>query len=691
MKSYFLLVMLLCLSSLSLCVGAQDEPAKATEPKLNSELELETVTVTAPKEPANKVNTNKLLSVPGADNDPLQAISALPGVTFSPTGGRDPAVRGSSPEDNLYEIDFMPVGYIFHSDGSSVLTDNNIDLFTLDTAAFNAQYNNATGGVIDVRTRSPYYDDSRVVLDLGLLKTGVFVEAPLSEKQAVYFSFRRSLIQYYLQLLFGDDEDFAFTTFPNYYDYQGKYEYKISDTQSVQVNLIGSNDEASIFFKEDSERSKQEPELVGNFGFRQTYHSQSIIWKKLYASGSEQRLGGSHLVEKIKLKLGANNHLDALNHGYHIKGQFTHPLGLSHELQWGMHIQQNNMQYTSAFALPPVDDFSPPKKFSDSQESINADAQLKIHRYNFNIGDALMLTHAWTLTPALAFAYDDLTKQRFIEPRINSRFSLSERWAITTAYGQHHQFKNFFTYSEGFGNPNLKQETATHYELGLEHNLSEFWFWKVEAYYKQLNNLTTARLEQSFYSGLTLAQYLQLPRYTNDAKGQAWGVELFINKTTSDNWYAWLSLAYSRTERTHLITHKHFRYQTDQPLIMNLVAQYRLPSNWQLGFKWRLQSGQLVTPVVTAKKGLNSKYPDIYTPIYGELNSLRLPFYSKVDVRMQKDYRLSGWDLSLYVDLINALFSQNVIGYAYEGEDYSRRTDVKDFPTYISFGLKATF
>ncbi len=661
------------------------------EPQKAEKFKLETVTVSAPKDIANRIGSEKLLSVPGAGNDPLQAITSLPGVSFTRAGRNRPAVRGSSPDDNLYLIDFMPVGYVFHSDGSSVITDNNIEQFTLDTAAFAAQYNDATGALIAVDTRAPYNDMPQVVLDLGLLKTGIFIEAPLNAKHSVYFSARRSLIQYYLKALFKGNDDFKFTTFPNYYDYQGKYAYQVNDLESISLNLIGANDEASIFFKEGSDKHKQDPELVGDFGFKRHYHSQSIIWDKFYTSGLTHKIGFSQLLEKFQFQLGVNNKLNANSRSYYAKSQFNYPLNTSHELQWGINLEQNNVHYQSALSVNPSDEFSPPQKLSDSEETINANHNTQINTLSANFGDKIQLFTLFSSTFAVALATDDYSRQTFIEPRIKSRYQLSSTWAITGAYGEHHQYKNFYAYSKGFGNPKLKQEQAQHYELGLENQLNDNWFWKVEVYYKELSKLITARLPSSFYPNLSDADYLQLPRYSNDAKGKAYGAELFINRLNQTNWYGWLSLAYSHSKRTHLLTQKTFRYNTDQPWILNLVANYRLENNWQLGLKWRLQSGQLVTPVIDAKKGLNSQYPDVYTPIYAELNSQRLPFYSKVDVRAQKAFRFQHWQLDMYVDVLNALFTKNVIGYAYEGEDYSIRKEVKDFPTYVAFGLKATF
>ena len=66
-------------------------------------------------------DAEKLINMPGALGDPLRAVYALPGVVAAGGSMGEPAVRGSSPDDNYFEVDFMPAGYIFHDFGSQYL------------------------------------------------------------------------------------------------------------------------------------------------------------------------------------------------------------------------------------------------------------------------------------------------------------------------------------------------------------------------------------------------------------------------------------------------------------------------------------------------------------------------------------------------------------------------------------------
>ena len=177
------------------------------------------------------------------------------------------------------------------------------------------------------------------------------------------------------------------------------------------------------------------------------------------------------------------------------------------------------------------------------------------------------------------------------------------------------------------------------------------------------------------------------PRYTNDADGDAYGFELFLNKSFSEGWYGWVSAAYSETRRRNKLTGEDFKYNYDQPWIVNLVSNHELNQDWTLGFKWRYQSGQLITPVVSAAQ-TNVDNPDKYVPVYGDLNSRRLPDIHKLDIRLDRNYQYKKWNMDLYVEVLNVYNQANVSGYKYN-EDYTDKEDITGLPTIVSFGIKA--
>lgn len=656
-----------------------------------SNVELDTVTVESKEESASEVTVDKLLKVPGSGNDPLRAIGSLPGVTFASGPRAAPAVRGSSPADNRYLIDFMPVGYIFHTDRSSILNDNTIKDFSLDSAAFPAQYHDATGAVISANSRDPYLDQGQTVIDLSVLKASIFVEQNIDEKQAFYISARQSLFQYYIEN-FLDDEDFELTTVPEYYDYQGKYQYTISSQEKISINLLGARDKAGILFDEDSDEVLQDPGLSGGAEFSDYFNSQGILWENYDDEGGSRITSLSRLSRELDFSVGPENKYDITLNDYSLRNQWSHIVNYQHELLWGFDYTLRNINYTGSFDGPPCDEFNPDCRLVNGTQRIEASDDVNINNIDFNLSDNWAVNNFWTLTPGIAIAYDDYTEQQFIEPKLQSRFIFTQDWALTAAYGDYHKFPdNFSYYSEGFGNPDLKQTQANHYEVGIENQFNESWFWKFETYYKQMDDLVISRPSMDFYPGITPVEYEALPRYTNDANGEAWGFEFFTNKTLSEDWYGWLSIAYSETKRKNLLTGESFKYNYDQPWIINLVTNYQINPIWQVGIKWRYQSGQLVTPIIGSEDANDPENPGLYDPIYGGINSERLPDYHRLDIRADRSFEYDDWKMDLYFEVINLYGQENVIGYQYENADYSKRENQTDLPTIPAVGIKAIF
>ena len=641
----------------------------------NNEAELDDIRITAKDDSLTEISTKKLLRMPGAGNDPLRAIEALPGVTFSTGRNAEPAVRGSSPDDNLYIIDFMPVANIFHFDGSSLLNDNVIQDFKLEAAAFDAQYNNATGAVIEANSRAPYTDRKQAVIDFSFLKAGILLETPITENSAAYLSVRQSLIHFYIENLL-DDEDFEFTTVPEYYDYQAKYQLQLSDDDSISVQALGSRDKAGLLFSEDSDTVKRDPGLSGGISVNSYFHSQGILLENTLSDSTRLKTGFSHMLRNIDLGIGLENDLNARSEDYSLRSHLTTNLNLYHTLRTGIDIVENHIDFDGDFTAQPCTELQADCSLSENTSRIAESDNRKIYNYDVFIADDWFVAPRLSLTPGVTGSYDDYSEQTFLQGKFKFRWEFIDYWWLNGGWGQYHKFTdNFAEVAKGFGNPDLKQSTSDHYTLGIEHQLNETLLIKFDSYYKTFDDLVVANIDPT------------TPRYTNDADGDAYGFELFLNKSFSEGWYGWVSAAYSETRRRNKLTGEDFKYNYDQPWIVNLVSNHELNQDWTLGFKWRYQSGQLITPVVSAAQ-TNIDNPDKYVPVYGDLNSRRLPDIHKLDIRLDRNYQYKKWNMDLYVEVLNVYNQANVSGYKYN-EDYTDKEDITGLPTIVSFGIKA--
>jgi hypothetical protein len=229
-------------------------------------------------------NTEKLITMPGAMGDPLRAVFALPGVVAAGGSMSEPAVRGSSPDDNLFEVDFMPAGYIFHDFGSSIFNKYIIQDFQLYSAGYGTSYSNATGAVFDVTLRNPKYQPITTTLDLTMFNAGVFVEGQLTQNTAFYLSARKSTLPLFFskgEELENDDGELSGITIndpPDDHDYQGKWIWDINNQNALTVSFTGAKDSVAAGFNQRAELSLKNPEYQGDADFIREFTSQSILW-----------------------------------------------------------------------------------------------------------------------------------------------------------------------------------------------------------------------------------------------------------------------------------------------------------------------------------------------------------------------------------------------------------------------------
>ena len=66
--------------------------------------------------------------------------------------------------------------------------------------------------------------------------------------------------------------------------------------------------------------------------------------------------------------------------------------------------------------------------------------------------------------------------------------------------------------------------------------------------------------------------------------------------------------------------------------------------------RFRLVSGNPDTPIIDSYYNVDS---DIYMPVYGAVNSSRLPTFHQLDLRVDKNWEWKHLKLAIYIDVQN--------------------------------------
>lgn len=675
-------------SALTLCIHSLLSMPLATAEEANAVNEdIEKIEVNGRRNQANtdvSVETEKLLSIAGLDNDPLNSVFSMPGVVYA--GGDDggePAIRGSSPDDNAFYIDDMPVGYIFHLFGDSIFNENVIRDFSLHPAAFGSQYGNATGGVFDVQLRDPKNQEITTIVDASLLKTGVMVEGGITEDQAFYASYRRSLIHLFLPE--GEEED-GYTIFkaPVSDDYQAKYQWLIGDSHKLTFTATGASDVGGINISAASEEGRVNPDNIGDLKVKSQFDSQGISWQYFGDGGKIMQLVLGHTNEKSKESFGAGQFIKIEEEQYNLRFQYQIDWFKDHTLVVGSDLQDVQFDY-SYDAIPYYCTDHDRDCESKKGERIQDQDELSDNTAAVYVNDIWRINDDWQFELGFRGESNDYTDQSFLHHRLALYWQASDDLKINLKQGSYSRFPDVETVLKKVGNPLLKSPKAQHYSLGFDYQINDLWQTSVDMYYKDLGDLPRSLDEGDVNAHL---------RYSNDMSGTAQGVEWVVERELSDGWYGWASVSWSKSDRTDEFTNTTTEYYLDTPLLGNLVANYQYNEVWDFGVRLTVRSGQKYTPITGLR--VNPDYPESFLPTYGELNSKTLPTYYRLD--LQANYKTKYWgnDAEWSFAILNATGSENISGYYYAPDGNETLANYKiegeeGMGMFPSIGLKIQF
>jgi hypothetical protein len=649
-------------------VRAQNDPPVLR----NASGEAERVVVTGSRfrEQAGKssLSGEELARVPGTGGDPMRAIQSLPGVATVDDGSSEPAVRGSRPSDNAYYVDFLPVGYMFHTGGfTSVLNPNLIRRFSMASAAWSPEYGNVVGAVFDVNLRNPRTDRLGGELDLGLLGANVLLEGPISDRVSFFVAGRRSWFDLVARTGEDREEGITFTT-PVYSDSQGRLLWNVSDRQRLRLDFSTAADRSEFTVKQGGLTAARDPILAGNSNDRQSFATVAAVWELDSSDTASHRVAAGQMQQRWSTRLGGAGTIGVKIGTDYVRQQTVLTGWKGHELTLGASLQSRLIDASLDFNFPRCTEFDPNCDISTAPRLVTGQ-RARQNTADVYLSDRWQFLPMWTATTGLRFSREAYLDRNAVEPRLGLEFSPNRDLVFSLGLGRHSQPPAGEESLAVIGNPRLAPIRSDHVVLGVNQRLNREWSWRAEVYGKT-------------FDGYAVAD--PVLNYRNGASGKAQGIELLVKKDAAGSRLSgFASVSLARARRTVDATGETFPFDYDQPVIANLVGLYKLNSRWELGLKWSYHSGSPFTPVVGT--GL---FPDgRVRPVFGRVNAERVPAYHRLDLRA--DWRYSP-RLSAYFELINAYNRRNVSGYSYSA-DYSKRDEIQQLPFFPSAGVKYSF
>ena len=268
-----------------------------------------------------------------------------------------------------------------------------------------------------------------------------------------------------------------------------------------------------------------------------------------------------------------------------------------------------------------------------------------------------------------------------ISPRFGISFPFSDKTVVFFSYGHFTQIPELqFYYRDPYtgsftGNPDLNFEQTILYEFGFTQQLGELWAIDVKSYAKDISDqVGTTRLRTNFGIPVDL--------YDNVGYARARGLEFELKKKYSNHlsgkasytaqWaYGYSSSAFEDYIRSNNDIPNPIR---ERRLSWDVRTQVLLQTTWSYGANKKLTI--FGVPIMknfefTMLTNISSGRP--YTP--GTTNPIEVqvlensetgPPVFNTDLKFRKGFDVAGFDMSLFVDVFNALDQKNVqIGYGF--------------------------
>lgn len=629
--------------------------------------------------------------VPGTNGDALKALFSLPGVARPTLGLGLFIVRGSSAADSVYFVDGTPVALVYHFGGlSAAFPTEMLEKLDFYPGNFSSQYGRAQGGVVEIVLRSPK-DDGKYhgLAQADFIDARALLEGPVPffKKWRFIAAGRRSYLDALLSPVLRA-AGAGITQLPVYYDYQVYTETNPTSDSTFRIGFFGSDDSLAL----TAPPSPGEPAITGNGGFHtafmrlQARYTQDLPGgDKLRATMALGRDGIDIGVGPIFFNLEVHSLTGRLEYGHRFAKGAT--------LNTGVDIFAGNFTVDTRLPAPSRPGQPQNQPFS-TRPFIHQKVDSSIYQPALYAELELTPTSRARIVPGVRLDYFISSHAWDLSPRVNGRYDITQGFPRTTVkggVGVFHQPPGFQETVPPFGNPNLGSNRAIHYSVGFEREITRHIEASVEGFYKQLDNLV---YNAPSASGSAFS-------YVNGARGYAVGSEFYLKYKPDDRFFGWLAYTLSRSVRDDGPGTAEHLASFDQTHILTVLGSYQLGHGFEVGARFQLTSGNLITPNVCNPAdptcdpnrigGLFHAPSGVYTGIpFGATASERLPLFHKLDVRLDKRWKFPTWQLSAYLDVQNAYDNGNVEGIQYN-YNYTSRLFVTGIPILPSIGMRGEF
>jgi len=262
-----------------------------------------------------------------------------------------------------------------------------------------------------------------------------------------------------------------------------------------------------------------------------------------------------------------------------------------------------------------------------------------------------------------------------LQPRISVRYAPSERASFKVAWGRYYQAPQAEDQSPVFGNPLLSVADASHYLVSNQVVVLPKLTAETTAFYSKSDSLAVRNPSTAPLLGESLI---------GAGEGRAFGAQFLLRRDLDHGFFGWVAYTLMRAERRDTPGADWRLFDFDQTHVLTALGSYEIGWGEDIGVRFRYATGYPRTPVVGAY--FDSRR-NIYEPVLGAKNSIRIPEFAQIDVRVSKSFKLAGTKAEIYADVQNVTDRENAEELVYN-QDYSERRNIRGLPILPVIGAR---
>lgn len=643
-------------------------------PELQPEAALQEVTVSGTRPDQNVRGTEmgtisismekvKTLPVVFGETDILKTLQLMPGVQSAGEGTSGFYVRGGGPDQNLMLLDDAVVYNTGHLFGFfSVFNADALKNTTLIKGGMPANYGGRLSSVVDVNMKEGNMREYHAEGGIGLIASRLTLEGPIVKNKGSFMvSGRRTYIDFLLRP-FINSGSLAGSGY-YFYDANLKANYKLGEKDRVYLSGYFGRDKFTFnsgnqSFKANIPWGNSTATLRWNHQF----NSKLFVNTTAVYNDYKFSFGGEQNDFEIKLSSGIRD----LN----IKSDLTYYSSFGHTFKAGIAETYHKFNPTQVSGRSDSTVFEPNNAFIkyaheaavyvldefDLTPWLKVNAGLRFSGFG-QVGPYTRYTFGFDgkKTDSVSYGSGELVKTYGgLEPRLNTRFALSQRTSIKASVMKSYQYIHLVS-NNGSTLPTdtwvpstylVKPQIAWQYSAGIFRNwLDNKLETSIEVYYKKMHNQIEFR--QGYLPSTLRDQELDFVF----GEGEAYGAEFFVNKTKGrfTGWVGY-TLAWTYRQFPQLNSGEKFPSKYDRRHDLSIVGTYEHSKRWTFSGVFVFGSGNAIT--------LPTNYYFIGTELvqeYSKINSYRIFPYHRLDLsavykptpKKQRRWQ-SSWAFSIY-------------------------------------------